>query len=134
MHGDVPRDGIVLQQIEHEPSGGIGEADIQRYSIWCVLTSQVDGRFTACGDQTLEAALVRDVEKNTRKGDVIFDNQQHPVAGLKLGAVVLDFHGSHGGVTRPGGHEQDVQLLFGGGGAGLHPRQIGWRDIGLGQV
>src|SRR5690242_8339473 len=134
MDWNVACGGIVLEQIEDKPTGGIREADIERNGVGGVLASQVDGGLAARGNQALEAALVREIEQNAREGNIVFDDEEHAVAGLNLGAIVLDFHGSDGGVARTRRCEQNIQLLLGGSGTRLQFRQIRGGNIRLRQV
>ena len=60
--------------------------------------------------QNLDAAVVRQVHQDAGEGDVVFDDQQHRVAGLNQVPIVVDFNVVHHRGRRGGCRRQnDIQ-------------------------
>ncbi len=99
--------GIVLQPVENGPAGHVGQIDIEGDGARRKFARQGKRGPAAQGHQHLDATVMREVEQNAGEGDIVFDDQQHGVAGLNQIAVVVDFDVVHDGGRRCGRRRQD---------------------------
>ena len=97
LHGDVPRQRILLELAQHGPAQHVGEEYVERHRGRLELLGEIKRIGAPRGDQHLEALVAGEVEDDARVVRVVFDDQQDAVAGLDLQPVVGDvLHGAIG--------------------------------------
>ena len=108
VHRDVTGCRVVFQLIENDPAARVRQPHIQGDGIRPVLPGQHQRGLSLHRHQGLEAALMGKVQQDAGEARVVFDDQDHAIARLNIGAVILDpFHhecGGHpvrGSVIRP---------------------------------
>ncbi len=75
LHGNVPRQRILLQLAEHAPAEHVGQEDVERHGIGIELRRQRQRLGAALRDQHLEAVVVRQVHDDARVVRVVLDDQ-----------------------------------------------------------
>ena len=78
-----------------------GEVEVERDRTRAVAASQREGRPAAGCDDPLELLLAREVEEDVREGRIVLDDQDGAIAGLHVGAVVVDLDGRVGRGEEP---------------------------------
>ena len=97
LHGDVPRQRILLELAEHGPAEHVGQEYVERHRRRLELLGEIERVGAARGDQHLEALVAGEVQDDAGVMRVVLDDQQDAVAGLDLQPIVRDvLHGAIG--------------------------------------
>src|SRR5579863_8705272 len=107
MHRDMPGGRIVFQPVENRPAGHVGQIDVQGDGARGEFPGQSQRGSASKSNQDLDAPVVREVHQDSRKGDIVFDNQQDRVAGADQVSVVVDFNIVHYRCWRGSRRRQD---------------------------
>ena len=86
--GNVPRRRIVLQPMQDPPAVDIGQEQIERDGGRLELVGKLQRRDALRCDDSLEALFARRVEQESRKREIVLDDEQDVVARLDRVPVV----------------------------------------------
>ena len=90
LHGDMPRQRILLELAQHRPAQHVGQEHVERYRGRLELLGQIERIGAARRDQHLEALVAGEVQDDARIVRIVLDDQQDGVAGLDFQPVVGD--------------------------------------------
>ena len=90
VHRDVTRLRMVLQAIEHGPAVHHRQLHVEDDRVGLELVREREARVAANRDDSLEAALTRDLELGPGEVGIVLDDQHDAVAVLDVVAVVAD--------------------------------------------
>ena len=84
----------MLQAVENAPSIHARKLDVERDRARRVLPCQGETRIAASRNKNFETAFASHLQHDLREIQIVFDDQECPVAGLEIGAVIIDgaFH------------------------------------------
>src|SRR5579863_614756 len=112
MHRDMPGGRIVFQPVENRPAGHVGQIDVQGDGARGEFPGQSQRGSASKSNQDLDAPVVREVHQDSRKGDIVFDNQQDRVAGADQVSVVVDFNIVHTAVGAAAGGGRIISTVL----------------------
>ncbi|KAI1695359.1 hypothetical protein Ddc_21281 [Ditylenchus destructor] len=92
--------GIRLQPVQHAPALHVGQEDVQRDQRRPELLRHGQRAGAGGRHQALHAGLPRRFQQHAGEGEVVLDDEQHPVAGDDVLAVVLGDVGEDDAVRR----------------------------------
>ena len=84
----MPGVQVVLEVLQDFPAIDVRQADVERDGIGFVLLGQLETGAAAQGDQSLEAPLVRHVQKDLGEVGIVLDDQKCAITRLNCIAVV----------------------------------------------
>ena len=90
VHRDVAGARVVLEPVEDRPAVDVRQPMSSVMASGLNFAGQRQARVAAQGHHALEALLARQIQQDAGERRVVLDDQQHAVAGLDRGAVVLD--------------------------------------------
>ena len=84
LNRNVARARILLEVIEDRPTQHVRQENVQRNCRRMEFVSQRQRFRSACRDENLESAIVRQIAKQRGKVRIVFDDQQNGIVGLKF--------------------------------------------------
>ena len=87
---DVPGRGVVLQPMQDAPAVDVGQEQVERDRGRLELVGKLERRDAQRGHDALESPLARRLQQESRKAEIVLDDQQNFVARLDDVAVIAD--------------------------------------------
>ena len=90
LHGNVARGRVEFELVEHRPAEHVGKVDVEDDRRGPELFGQGETQRALVGDDALESAVARQIQKDARIVRVVLDDQQHHIAFGDRIAIVDD--------------------------------------------
>ena len=88
VHGDVPRERVMLELIQDHPAVHVGQPEIQRDRVRAQHTRHLQAVRPRRRDDAAEPVFAREAQQGATERLVILDHQQHAIPGFDRVAIV----------------------------------------------